>query len=312
MPLIAIALTGGLWFGVASLAESSERSFRRPGLLLADVRDLLRIAILERLCNVVGGYLDWLAIAYPRGFVAADGDGWWSRKVAKRCFQIMRGFAAAASFVLSGGMMTAKLAEPVGTKPRPSTAWYDAHAHELADGYEGLDAAVTHPRLFELLRDAHGARILDVGAGTGRDAAALSERGHRVTAVEPSTAMLRLARALHPGNDVRWLSDAMPTLGKVQGAFDFVVLSAVWMHVPPADRADAFSRLADLLAPQGHIYMTLRFGPGGEERSMWSVDASEIERLAGTRGLKIADHGSQTDLLGRDDVSWQTLVISRD
>lgn len=314
IPLIAMTLTGGLWFGVASISKDSGLSFLRPGLLLlAGVGDLLLIVILERLRHIIGEYLKWLAAAHPGGFVAAEGDRPWnSRRVVKFCFQAMLGFAVVASIVLFGGTMSATLADPAGSRPKSVVEWYDAHARDLADGYEGLDAETTHPRLFEMLRGAKGARILDVGAGTGRDAAALAGLGHHVTAVEPSAVMLRLARGLHPGNDVLWISDAMPALGKVKGTYDVIVLSAVWMHVPPSDRAAAFSRLFDLVAPRGRIYMTLRLGAGDVNRAMWTVSASEINRLASAQGLKVIDFGKQPDLLGRDDVTWQTLVVARD
>ena len=313
IPLIAMTLTGGLWFGVASISKDSGLSFLRPGLLLlAGVGDVLLIVILERLRHIIGEYLAWLGAAHPAGFVAADGRRWWnSRRIVKTCFQIMLGFAAVASFVLFGGTMSATLADPPSAKPTSVVAWYDAHARELADGYEGLDAATTHPHLFGMLRGVRGARVLDVGAGTGRDAAALAGLGHHVTAVDPSAEMLRLARRMHPGDDVRWLSDSMPALSRVAGTFDVIVLSAVWMHVPPAERAAAFSRLADLTAPGGRIYLTLRLGPGDVDRAMWSTSVEEVRRLAAGRGLVLADLGRQPDLLGRDGISWQTLVVSR-
>lgn len=313
IPLIAMTLTGGLWFGVSSISKDSGLTFLRPGLLLlAGVGDLVLIVILERLRHIIEEYLNWLGAAYSRGYVAAKGNRWWnSSKIVKTCFQIMLGSAALISFVLFALTMLTKTDDPSKSTPMAVVAWYDAHAGELADGYEGLDAALTHPKLFEMLKGVKGASILDVGAGTGRDAAALAELGHRVTAVEPSSKMLRLAKALHPGNDVLWLSDALPTLGKVKGTYDVVLLSAVWMHVLPADRAAAFSRIADLMAPRGRIYMTLRLGPGDVDRAMWSVSADEIVRLASARGLVVTDLGKQPDLLGRDEVTWQTLVVAR-
>jgi len=313
VPLIAMTLTGGLWFGVSSIPRDSGLLFLRPGLLLlAGIGDVLLVVVLERLRYIIREYLTWLNDADPRGHVSAEGE-WWmnSKRVVKTCFQIMLFFAAGISFVLFYLTMTTTMHDPAKSTPKAIVAWYDAHARELADGYEGLDAAQTHPKLFEMLRGVKGAKILDVGAGTGRDAAALAGIGHHVTAVEPSSKMLRLAKALHPGNDVLWMSDAMPGLGRVKGTFDVVLLSAVWMHVPPADRAAAFSRIADLTAPGGRIYMTLRLGPGDVDRAMWTVDAGEIARLATARGLAVTDLGKQPDLLGRGDVSWQTLVVTR-
>lgn len=314
IPLIAMTLTGGLWFGVASLSKADGLSYLRPSLLLlAAVGDVVLIIVLERLRHIIGEYLAWLQTAQPRGHVAAAGTRWWnSAKVVKISFQAMLAFAAVISFVLSYFAMATTIDPGTTTPPPTVVAWYDAHARDLADGYESLDAAQTHPQLFAMLRGVRGARILDVGAGTGRDAAALAALGHHVTAAEPSSAMLRLARALHPGNDILWLSDALPSLVKVRGTYDVVMLSAVWMHVPPADRAAALSRIVDLTAPHGRIYMTLRLGPGDINRAMWSVSAAEIEKLATTRAVRVRDLGKQPDLLGRDDVTWQTLLLVRD
>jgi SAM-dependent methyltransferase len=313
VPLIAMTLTGGLWFGVSSISKNSDLAFLRPGLLLlAGVGDVLLIVVLERLRHIITEYLKWLREAHPRGHVSADGTRWWnSKRVVKTCFQIMLGFAALASFVLFGLTMATTLRDPSKSDPKVVAAWYDAHARELADRYEGVEAAQAHPQLFTMLRGMTGARILDVGSGTGRDAAALAALGHRVTAVEPSSKMLTLAKGLHPAANVHWLSDSMPRLEKVPGSFDIVLLSAVWMHVPPADRSAAFSRIMDLTAPGGRIYMTLRLGSGDVERAMWSVNANEIKRLAAKRRMTVTDLGTQPDLLRRDEVTWQTLVVRR-
>jgi SAM-dependent methyltransferase len=313
VPLIAMTLTGGLWFGVASISRDSGLAFLRPGLLLlAGVGDVLLIVILQRLRHVIGSYLSWLKSANPEGFVAAEGQGpLTAPNIVRTCFQVMLGFAALTSFVLTGRTMTADVTDPAKATPKSIVAWYDDHAAVVADGYEGLDAERTHPQLFKLLRTVRNASVLDLGAGTGRDAAAAAALGHRVTAVEPSSKMLRLAKALHPERDIAWVSDTLPRLPKVKGTFDVVLLSAVWMHVPPQDRAAAFSRITDLTAPGGRIYMTLRLGPGDVDRAMWSVSDGEVRRLAAARGLTVTDLGKKPDLLGRDDVTWQTLLLAR-
>jgi SAM-dependent methyltransferase len=146
--------------------------------------------------------------------------------------------------------------------------------------------------------------VLDIGAGTGRDAAAIARLGHHVVAVDPSAKMQKLAQTLHADPRIAWLSDALPALAKVQGPlFDIVLLSAVWMHIPPAERAQAFERIAALIAPSGSIYISLRMGPSDPARGIWPVDADEVGRLATTNGLKVTNLGAQPDLLGRADVS---------
>ncbi|WP_204324597.1 class I SAM-dependent methyltransferase, partial [Stenotrophomonas maltophilia] len=57
-------------------------------------------------------------------------------------------------------------------------------------------------------------RAIDIGAGTGRDAAALAARGHRVLAVEPTAELLAEARRLHPSALIEWLDDGLPELAR--------------------------------------------------------------------------------------------------
>ena len=124
--------------------------------------------------------------------------------------------------------------------------------------------------------------------------------------------MLKLAQTLHRDNRIAWLSDALPGLTKVQAKpFDIILLSAVWMHIPPAERAQAFQRIAALIAPTGNMYISLRMGSGDPARGIWPVDADEVGKLASTQGLTVTNLGAQPDLLGRAEVSWQTLLVSR-
>jgi SAM-dependent methyltransferase len=63
--------------------------------------------------------------------------------------------------------------------------WYDAHAAELVSRYEALDPARLNQWLLDLIPQTPGT-VLDIGAGTGRDAAWFARHGHDVIAVEPS------------------------------------------------------------------------------------------------------------------------------
>lgn len=310
IPLIAMTLTGGLWFGVSSIKDMP---LMRAGLLLLSaVGDFGLIVVLARLRHIIGCYLDWVKDAFPRGYVDAPGKNWRTKpETVKTAFQMMLLLSGIISAVLFVAAMPQAVSSLRTADSKTAAAWYDTHAARLADGYEGLAAEETHPKLFALLKDSKPLRVLDVGAGTGRDAAALSALGHHVTAVDPSTKMLRLARSLHADRDVAWVADGLPTLSKTTGPYDLIVMSAVWMHVPPADRAKAFGRLTDLLAPGGRLYVTLRLGPAEPERAVWTVSAKEIGNLAADHVLKVEDWGKRPDLLGRDTVQWQTLLLTK-
>ncbi|MGI4795497.1 MAG: class I SAM-dependent methyltransferase [Janthinobacterium lividum] len=79
------------------------------------------------------------------------------------------------------GLVTTDTSEP------DPAAWYDARAAMLADSYEAIAPERLHGWLDGLLLDTRSL-VLDVGAGSGRDAAWLAGLGHDVAAVEPSPA----------------------------------------------------------------------------------------------------------------------------
>jgi SAM-dependent methyltransferase len=192
-----------------------------------------------------------------------------------------------------------------------SVRWYDANAKDLSGRYESVAAEDVHAWLVDLLPNAP-ALVLDVGAGTGRDAAWLASRGLEVVAVEPSGAMRAEAQRLHPSPSIRWVSDSLPGLDQVLRlglSFDLILLSAVWMHVLPADRARGFRKLVTLLKPGGRIAITLRQGPAEPERGIYAVTKAEIESLTRAHGAFVERTAESKDKLGRDAVNWTQLAL---
>jgi SAM-dependent methyltransferase len=194
---------------------------------------------------------------------------------------------------------------------------YHRGFREFAAAYEAFSFAEIHRGALAFLPPAPGpdgsGLVLDVGAGSGRDAQWFAERGWDVVAVEPAAALRAEAARLHDAPRIRWLDDSLPALSATHRlglAFDLVWLSGVWMHLPPDDRPRAMRKLATLLKPGGRLVLTLRHGPPPDDRPMWPVDAHEVERLGLEFGLALRVANERVDdLQGRDDVRWQTLVL---
>lgn len=187
---------------------------------------------------------------------------------------------------------------------------YEQHARQLVDQYESLSFEEVHSGLLDLL-PASGT-ILDVGAGSGRDAAWFAARGWDVVAVEPSDAMRARAQALHPLPRITWLADSLPDLAQVRRlglTYDLILLSAVWMHVPPASRERALRKLATLLSPNGRIAISLRLGEPDTTRAMFTVSLQELSGMAHQFGLRLVRQSDSADKLGRAAVSWTTAVF---
>jgi 2-polyprenyl-3-methyl-5-hydroxy-6-metoxy-1,4-benzoquinol methylase len=100
-------------------------------------------------------------------------------------------------------------------------------------------------------------RVLDVGAGTGRNALALARRGHPVDAVEMASNFADIieADAERDSLDVRVIrSDVFTAMEGVQAQYQLIVLAEV---VPdfrtPHELRGVFELAADCLAPDGRL-----------------------------------------------------------
>ena len=194
------------------------------------------------------------------------------------------------------------------------TEGYAAEADALTQQYESLSFADVHRHVLHLL-PMPPARVLDIGTGTGRDAAGFADLGHHVTAVEP-TAELRLrARQLHPSPRITWLDDSLPDLRLMVGSgdtFEVVVLAAVWMHLDAGQRERAMPAIAALARPGGLMILTQRHGPVPAGRRMFEVSVTETIALAEAHGFACIQRLEGDDShFHRPGVSWDRLAFKR-
>jgi SAM-dependent methyltransferase len=196
------------------------------------------------------------------------------------------------------------------------TEGYAEEAEDLFKRYESISGAETHKAALHLIPTT-ASRILDVGAGTGRDAAWFASMGHRVTAVEPTEAMRLPAMKLHPSPAIEWLDDSLPELALVRSRgelFDLILLSAVWMHFDAAQRREAMASLAALLRRGGTLIMRVRHGPVPPGRRMFEIPDQETIELAGAHDLHtVLNQRVESALQANRDagVSWTHLAFER-
>ncbi|WP_454904950.1 class I SAM-dependent methyltransferase [Variovorax gossypii] len=193
------------------------------------------------------------------------------------------------------------------------TAGYGANAAVLAQQYESLRFEDVHREVLHLFPSAPS-RVLDIGAGSGRDAAALAALGHRVVAVEPTPELRAEGMHRHAALPIEWIDDHLPGLHRTRALgvrHDLILLTAVWMHLDAAERATAMEALAALVAEGGQVAMSLRHGPVPQGRRMFDVSARETAELADRHGLRQRFLGEREDMLDRADVRWSFLVLQR-
>ncbi|MGY5129551.1 class I SAM-dependent methyltransferase [Streptomyces nigrescens] len=141
---------------------------------------------------------------------------------------------------------------------------FDAVAAQYAAARPGYP-----PALFDAIEELAGqplagARVLDVGAGTGIATKLLAERGAQVTAVEPGAAMAAELHTAHPAIPlVRALGDALPF--RDDAAFDLVGYAQAWHWTDPARSVPEALRV-------------LR--PGGALALWWNIPDPDVDWAA--------------------------------
>ena len=179
----------------------------------------------------------------------------------------------------------------------------DAAFYDAIHGEGGEDLDFWLPFAAE-----HGGPILEVGAGTGRIALPLARAGHAVTALDPSPAMLAIARerAAAGGLAVAFLDGRLPGAQLPPAAFNAIILpnDVLLACSAPGEQLGALRAAAAALAPHGRLALDAA-GPGhwldpegngepllafsgeldGESFSVWHTCEDDLD--AQTRGLRI-------------------------
>jgi ubiquinone/menaquinone biosynthesis C-methylase UbiE len=172
-----------------------------------------------------------------------------------------------------------------------------------ARGYERLTGRIT-ARVADLLLDAagvrDGARVLDVGCGTGTLCAAAAARGARPTGVDLAEGMLAAARRAHPA--LEFVAGDAEDLPCAHGAFDAALGAFVVNHVPHPERAAA--ELRRVVAPGGRVALAM-WGPpervpflGLFDAALRAAGVHAAEALPpGPEAFRFADAGELRALL---------------
>ena len=194
-----------------------------------------------------------------------------------------------------------------------SIVGYGTHAVALAEQYERITFEDVHRDVLNLF-PKRPSNILDIGAGSGRDAAALASCGHRVVAVEPTAELRSEGQRLHSSKAIEWIDDSLPALNILRQSnqrFDLILLTAVWMHLDEIERKTAMASIVELLAETALVSMSLRHGPIPVGRRMFEVSAAETIELGAKFGLRCRHQSDREDVQGRSDVRWSFVVLQR-
>lgn len=197
--------------------------------------------------------------------------------------------------------------------PRNTWSNYNENSERYFNEYKKNYFSKIHRQFLKYLPYKIKSSILDIGCGSGRDAHSLAKRGYLVTAVDPSTEMLRLAKTKNSHPNINWLNDSLPQLKSLEeNTYDFILLSAVWMHIPANERGESLGRLYDLLTENGRLAITLRIGQPDPERMMYPISLEELLMLASQKNLTpIYTSRENRDSFNRSNIFWRKIILEK-
>lgn len=187
---------------------------------------------------------------------------------------------------------------------RHSTSrFYDEHADEYFERTVHADLSHLYGRFLPLL--PKGARILDLGCGSGRDLKAFKSLGYWPFGIDPSPRLAELAREY---------AGVQCQVGKVQDMtysdeFDGVWACASLLHLQKSELACALKRVRAALVADGIFFAAVQSGQG--ERSALDgrfyayYDREEFLSAVLTAGFSVEDSWTTEDSLpNRPSVRW--------
>ncbi|HEY2592380.1 MAG TPA: class I SAM-dependent methyltransferase [Chloroflexota bacterium] len=153
------------------------------------------------------------------------------------------------------------------------------------------------PEAIDWLLPPSPRRVLDLGAGTGKLARLLQQRGIDVVAVEPSPGMRnQLARVLP---DVPLLDGTAEAIPLADSSVDVVLVAQAWHWVDPAR---ALPEVARVLSPGGRLGLVWNIR---DERVDWVRRLGDTIHGDGDRRAPEPVVGGWFAPLERRDVEWQ-------
>ena len=190
--------------------------------------------------------------------------------------------------------------------------YYNNKASQLAERYDQIEFSEFQS---ELIGNFSGTnKVLEIGCGSGRDAAFLTSHGLEVTATDGSKAMLEEAGRAHPELKGRLRFARLPEkLPFGDSAFDGVYSVATLMHLPKEGITKSIGEIHRVLRPGGLFFFSVSLERDDIDRQtnldrhgrlFTLLPKEEWNSLCTQVGFKQERFTTSTDSAGRKNPVW--------
>lgn len=192
--------------------------------------------------------------------------------------------------------------------------YYEQNATELSAKYESVSLDSFHQALTEKFEP--GSCLLEIGCGSGRDAARAIGSGFDVAAIDASHQLLAAAKNLHPELDGRLFQLVLPCqLPFADKTFEGFYSVACLMHLPAEDLYNVLSEIHRVVRQGGLVSLPVcrpdvgNSGLDEHGRVFNLMSIEEWQRVFAASGFNAEVSAQEPDSLGREGVSWMTITL---
>ena len=201
---------------------------------------------------------------------------------------------------------------------KPTINYYEQHAEELAQRYESADVTDLHRRLLETF--SPDSQLLEIGCGSGREAALLFAQGFDVKGIDPSSAMINRALSFHPELKGRLfrgaVPDEIPPPILEDGHYNGIYAVASLMHLSEEQLRPTFENFYRLLKQDGKLLFSVPLSrpdldkSGYDEKGRYFLLLSQDDWInkAESAGFHTVSTTTNGDGMGRESITWMTCV----
>ena len=186
--------------------------------------------------------------------------------------------------------------------------YYESNAERYAAETFSADMSEQYQRFLPLLKK--GAKILDVGSGSGRDAFYFQKHGYQVTALEPSKNLCREIRKVFSGEiECSDIQNYQPA-----ERYDGIWACASLIHLQEEEILCFFKKIDMYLNDNGIVYTSGKSGisTGEVEDGRFFLEFNEqlVEKiLTVNKQLQLEQLWYTEDVRGRRGFRWLNVVL---
>lgn len=197
------------------------------------------------------------------------------------------------------------------TKSTTTLDYYNKNAKKFVTSTISVDFGIIQNHFLDKLPPE--AEILDYGCGSGRDAKYFLDQGCKVTAIDGSQELCKLASE-YTGIPVKHM--LFQDLNEKE-AYDGIWACSSILHVPANELQDIIKKMANALRSHGIIYTSFKYGTfEGERNGRYFTDMTEetfAKLIQDMDELEIEEQWITSDVRpGRGEEKWLNLILRKE